>query len=83
MGYESMRVWGMGYGVWGMRYSMSCYCYIFEGTYEIDELDQAWLQLVNEKRKYKSKACTCNMLQPLLSLSLPSSFLPSLPLLQY
>ena len=24
------------------------------GTYEIDELDQAWLQLVNEKRKYKS-----------------------------
>ena len=48
---------------------MSYYCYIFEGTYEIDELDQAWLQLVNEKRKYKSKTCTCNILQPLLSLS--------------
>ena len=78
----------MEYGVWGMRYSMSYYCYIFEGTYEIDELDQAWLQLVNEKRKYKSKACTCNATTIALSLSLSlcvslSSFLPSLPLLQY
>ena len=49
---------------------MSYYCYIFEGTYEIDELDQAWLQLVNEKRKYKSKAYTCNATTITLSLCL-------------
>ena len=70
MGYESM-----GYEV---QYELLLYCYIFEGTYEIDELDQAWLQLVNEKRKYKSKACTRNMLQPLLSLFV--SLLPFSPL---
>ena len=62
---------------------MSYYCYIFEGTYEIDELDQAWLQLVNEKRKYKSKACTCNATTIALSLCLSISLFPSLPLLQY
>ena len=77
----------MEYGVWGTVWVIIVII-IFEGTYEIDELDQAWLQLVNEKRKYKSKAYTCNATTIALSLSLSfcvslSSFLLSLPLLQY
>ncbi|XP_019856876.1 PREDICTED: protein Jade-1-like [Amphimedon queenslandica] len=43
---------------------------LLKGTYEIDELDQAWLQLVNEKRKYKILAGSNGITEKLLKSSI-------------